>query len=217
MRQGLLCVAVVVSVLVCPAAAATTCSAGQNLGMIGSCAFGPLLFDNFKITGVTNVANPLVTLGAISAPSGGVLLEMSPNFAFTAGLLQDLWLSYRVTASRGSITGVELANGGTSKSAIFERLCSSGLTAGGVCAGGRAVELAELRAAGGETDSETFSPQTAIWVFTDILAPSGEGISAFAQRYSVGSGSAVPEPVTLILIGSGLLALGIIRRWGRKV
>ena len=78
-----------------------------------------------------------------------------------------------------------------------------------------------------EKEAGGLSKQAALFFDQDIFkdigvspsAPSTSGgtIASFTQSYTVnsgggsGSGSEVPEPMTLMLLGSGLLAVGLMR------
>jgi hypothetical protein len=77
------------------------------------------------------------------------------------------------------------------------------------------------------TNSVDFDPAASLYIFKDIgVLPNypvagGGSVSSFSQTFSVpgggsGSGSTVPEPVTMMLVGSGLVAVGFLRRRTRS-
>jgi len=80
----------------------------------------------------------------------------------------------------------------------------------GKCAGNM---LAFLTAFGtGPATSAIFATADPIWIFKDINA-NGSSISEVNQVYT---SSTVPEPMTLSMMGVGLLGLGLISRRRKK-
>jgi hypothetical protein len=51
-----------------------------------------------------------------------------------------------------------------------------------------------------------------LYVYKDIRVPFGDELSSFSQSFHTG----VPEPMTFVLIGTGLVGIGWIRRRTRK-
>ena len=58
--------------------------------------------------------------------------------------------------------------------------------------------------------SAPFPVTSPVYIFKDIDAGAGGALSEFTQSFST------PEPVSMVLLGSGLLGLGLLRRRSRK-
>jgi hypothetical protein len=108
---------------------------------------------------------------------------------------QDIQMTFQITPGVGSVL---LETGpGTS---ITELLCADPTGPGGSCASG-ALNVSVLFATNGGVSFSLVDPAATDYVFKDIAGGSG-----FAQTF-------VPEPMTLSLMGAGLLAIGY---FGRK-
>lgn len=197
--------------------------AGGDLA--GGCIIEDKLFDNFSYSvasqggGATVPAASGITVTPLVTP-------LNPGLQFTAlwaagpGAFADSTLGYAVSVQEGgnAITDASLlmAGGhvGTGIAAIDEVLCVGDTFTGG-CANGVLVTLNTLSSAVGvfSFDSESFGPVTVVDVVKDIGVVGGvDGVatvSTFQQRYSE---EAIPEPLTFLLTGGGLLVLGVLRR-----
>jgi hypothetical protein len=121
----------------------------------------------------------------------------------------DMWSMFRVVGG-GGVNQVDLQVGGTGAS-IDETICdSAGLDPNGGCLG---VELGNLSLSSGQPRLWVSLPEHsgAIWVFKDIYLTGQTGhLTQFSESFHV------PEPLTLTLIGSGLLGFGLLRRRLKK-
>ena len=59
-------------------------------------------------------------------------------------------------------------------------------------------------------DEVFFPAETEVFISKDINVPDGSTLSDFTNSHHV------PEPATFLLMGSGLFALGLMRRYSRR-
>jgi hypothetical protein len=174
-----------------------------------SLTVGGLTFSDFKITVNGSLDPNLADYQVLSLSDG---FRIAGGFAAFDAEQGDMLLSYDVSAGTSNpVNDIRLVFNGTavgshSGANIVETLSSNGTP----------VSSANVFAiAGGTTqlvDTQTFAPQTSFTVDKDILVKAGSGgmatISFINQEFSV-----VPEPGSLVLIGSGLMGL---LAFGRK-
>lgn len=183
-----------------------------NPGAVG-CSVGSLTFSNFEVHSL-NPSNMTVGM-SISAPAGAVDLDFQiAGFVATfPAPPPDLRITYQVA---GPSTGVNNTfNAATPGVTIIETVCDSkGITlGGGSCLGATLGQIINNSFSG--TQTLTFaSLQTDIYIIKDITGSyfgtnNTIGISDFTNSSET---SPVPEPVTLSMMGAGLLGLGLISR-----
>lgn len=205
------------------------------------CSFGGLTFSNFLLTNAGGSPVGTMDLVSFALTGDGVVLNFNPSLTAVTPNPQggqgvtDEWFYFQVD---GGVNGVDLSVGGNQNSTITEKVCLTpiGPNTGNNCTGGDALNrLAFLTVSGGSSGKVMFSdpyfnPNTGwggagtaytggyvqtIYIYKDILVqgPLQNGtteLSAFSQSFSI------PEPMTMALFGSGLLALGLVRRFRRS-
>jgi hypothetical protein len=159
---------------------------------LNGCTVNGLDFSNFTIAGNTGWAgqNLTVTVNAV-----GSVFEISTNMNVASG--EDIELEFSIT---GGVTGMTLSAGGGA--GVNETICSTPEPIGGGLVGSCSGTTLGFGSVGGPVSVFSFPVTLAPvdWVFKDI-----SGASEVSQMI-------LPEPMTLSLMGAGLLGLGIFGR-----
>jgi hypothetical protein len=170
---------------------------------------GPLTFSNFWVVNAGARAPVTINLVSTDFIADTAYLNFNPGMLALAGETQDVWLYFDVNASAGYlIDSVDLQVGG-SNSAVTERVCAGfvDINAGNSCRGG--PQLAVLADVSGQSNITSITPSAHAAIFKDLLADgriNGPAeFTSFTQSFHVSS--AVPEPATNAMIGSGMIAL----------
>ncbi|MGA2580215.1 MAG: PEP-CTERM sorting domain-containing protein [Bryobacteraceae bacterium] len=178
---------------------------------------GSLVFSNFDVPNFTGGTSGLVDiLGGTDYDSetGAAYLNFNPNLV---GATQYTQLMFEVTGGVGQI-GMSL---GGDNASVTERACANPVPLAGPLAllctdpTGTIYEapLGLITVASDAAAQPVFSapfPNTSpVYVFDDIQTGAAGQLGQFTQIFD---GSAVPEPLTTVLLGSGLLILGLLRR-----
>jgi PEP-CTERM motif len=214
MKKILACFAVLAAVSLSSsvASAAQACVVGQDVLDSGfSCSIGGLTFSMFS----SNSLNPIgIEIGGVG--SNPAALSFSPNIPYTQPgqppiTQNDIYLQFVVT---GGISGVGLTLTGVPGAGVNEGVCAvqQSLAVGtlGNCSAGNVLAATFSVLAGG-SGSASFANAPVAWIFKDIN--DGGGIlSEVNQVYTSG----VPEPMTLSMMGAGLLGLSLISRRRKK-
>jgi hypothetical protein len=194
--------------------AAPMCTDGPiNLSITAgfSCSLGGLTFSDFTVISAGGNPSPEVDVRTSVDASGNVTLAFNPNIA-NPSITQDIWLFYQVSGGTTSVTGTLTGvNAGISEhacSAAYVNFACSGTSLGGFVIASGGPESGVLNLTG---DS--------VWLFKDINVTTGGALTLFTQTFPGGEGGGggggggeVPEPVSFILMGSGLVALSLLRK-----
>jgi hypothetical protein len=190
-------------------------SAALN-GAGNGCSIGGLTFSNFgwANAGVNSPANVLL----VNVVQNGGVVDLNFNPLMPANA--DIHIDFLVT---GYVQGMDL-NNTTGPSSVNEAnygSCSGG-NLNGVPNGGCVllVQTGAIVGAGGSfpgpTPSSEFfysTPQNSVWVFKDLntsnFGPNAEN-SGFTESF------VVPEPMSFLLLGAGLLGLGLVKRKAKR-
>lgn len=178
------------------------------------CDAGGLNFSLFNVSASPATMTVLLA-GVNTSTPGEVDLQFQIggfNFSLPTSA-PDLRLSYKVT---GLTTGVDNTFGGSAGTSILETVCDSAGINGGVCVHTPLGTI--LNGAGGHGSVTFLTPQTEIWIIKDITIQSNYTgssvlVSDFTNSHET---STVPEPMTLSMMGAGLLGLSLISRRRKK-
>jgi len=171
------------------------------------CYLGPLVFADFAVSSNAGVGIGISDGSAMVGDSANLLFTVNP-----ANGPSDTTLIYSVT---GGTFGVDMALGTfTGNVTIIENVCTVNPTLLSNCAAQLGTPLASFAVDQNTTfDAALFDPPGTygeVWVRKDISIEEGGRLSDFINSHET------PEPTTLLLMGTGLFALGLVKRRASK-
>ena len=178
--------------------------AGIDVMAIGAdgCFIGGNVYDMWSVGGTNAQTVSLSNLTGIG-PGGVQNLKFTLTPQDPTGDA-DTTLRYRVT---GGILGVDLGiTNATGATTIAENVCTGNFC--GEADSALLVTLGPLGVAG--YDEIFFTAESQVYISKDINVPEGSSLSDFTNSHHI------PEPTTLLLMGTGLFALGFGRKYLRR-
>jgi len=175
-----------------------------------------LTFDQFGVPNFTGSA--LGTIYILASSSNYDTVTNSVDLAFNPALTAngDEEFIFRVS---GGISQIDLTVAGTGGS-ITERACANPIATTGshsfVCTDSTGTvvvaPLAQLTVGSNSSAvSAIFNATSPVYIFKDIQTVGANSqLTEFTQSFEI------PEPLTMALLGSGLLCLGLLSRRSRK-
>lgn len=171
----------------------------------GGCTIGSLVFNNFRVVDASDPSDSVVDAVSSFVIGDVAYFGLNPNLG-EPGESEDIQFFFTVT---GLVNGVDLSNAGSAGTSIDEHVCNAAFNPSNICTG---TQLADLVAAGGQSKFADFATTGKIWIYKDIFKGAEDHMTSFTQSFH----EAVPEPASLLLLGSGLIAVASRFRQKRR-
>jgi hypothetical protein len=182
-----------------------------------SCVSGNLMFSDFQYSA------PAGSPTAEQVQVTPILTDGNEGFQFNANWSgnMDSLIVFTITALHGSITDLHLsfnglAAGEGSSANVSERFCLGGDLATCGNPSGIAGSLSVTNPPAKFNDAVFFAGVSHIQVSKDISVFAGPNGSAAISQVINTFSQPIPEPLSLALFGTGLVALGLMRKRAKK-
>jgi hypothetical protein len=217
MKKALMMLALAVAFV--PVGSASTMCTGLVIttagGVPSSCNAGIFTFSNFRIANPSGFAagNLEIQISNVSIQNNGqdVYLGFGVNHPSLTGSTGDMILIYEMSTNGNLINGVNIEMGTANDIRITENACSTPHAGAFGTSCLTPPLLASFNVASPEgpfVNAGFFAPTNFVSIAKDIqFRSANSSISDF-----VNSHHAVPEPGTMLLMGSALLGLAALRR-----
>jgi hypothetical protein len=199
--------------------AASLCGGAATVAPLGAtgCSIGNLTFDNFSIANVSgNAPTPPSATNVqvlIAYVPGLITVTASPTLASYWQLVGNTQfafdLNYRITDGAANIKSYQAFLGTVGGSTPDVDLLKDLI-------GGGSSGVSAARDSGTTGSLQVISPARSTINVWDNMQVASAGTNGSSSVATFRNEFMVPEPVTMALFGSGLLALGLVRRFRRS-